>query len=79
MRTTVNIRDEALEMVRERARERGISLGEVVSEAILAAYRDKPVNQRREKIVLPVGGRGGLRPGVSLDDSAGLRDLMEET
>lgn len=80
MRTTVNIRDEALKMVRERAQQRGVSLGEVVSEAILAAYRDRPEDRsERQRVTLPVVGGQGLQPGVSLDDSAALRDRMDGT
>lgn len=78
MRTTMDIHDEALERVREQARERGVSLGEVVSEAIFAAYGETPPDQQgRKRITLPVAGGRGLQPGVSLDDSAALRDRMD--
>lgn len=80
MRMTIDIRDEALEIVRERARELGKSLGEVVSEAIFATYEDLPLDRERKKrITLPVEGEGGLQPGVSLDASAALRDRMDGT
>lgn len=77
MRTTVDIRDDALELARKRAEERGLSLGDAVSEAILAAYRQSREAKESVPIDLPVSGRGGLRPGVDLDDSAGLRDVMD--
>ncbi len=78
MRTTVNIRAEALEMVRERARERGLPLGEVVSEAIFTAFgASAPDQPGKKRVTLPVGGGGGLRVGVSLDHSPAVRDRMD--
>lgn len=76
MRTTVNLRDEALELGKRKARELGKPLGDVVSEAILTAYRDRPTARRKATYDLPVSGSGGLRPGVDLDDSSSLEDLM---
>lgn len=35
--------------------------------------REKP----RRRIVLPVGGEGGLQPGVDLDHNAAVRDLLD--
>ena len=78
MRTTLDIRQEALELARLRARESGMSLGEVVSEASLAALGDTPPDQQgKNRITLPAGGARGLQAGVSLDDSAALRDRMD--
>jgi hypothetical protein len=34
--------------------------------------------QRKEKIAIPTFGGHGLRPGVDLDDSASLEDIMNE-
>ena len=78
MRTTVNITDEALELCKDKAREKGISLGDVIAEAIFTAYRQRPVRTRARRFTLPVSGRGGLRPGVDLDSNAGLEDVMED-
>lgn len=77
MRTTINIRDEALKLSKKKARDLGVSLGEVVSEAILVAYRDRPRGRRKPRYDLPVSGKGGLRPGVDLDRTAELEDVME--
>jgi hypothetical protein len=77
VRTTVNIRDEALEACRKAAEAKGVSLGEVISEAILDSLGERPGGGRRRRYDLPVSGEGGLRPGVDLDSSAALEDLME--
>jgi hypothetical protein len=76
MRTTINIRREALELVRGRAEREGVSLGDAVSDAILDAYRKRPATSERRRIVLSVSGAGGLHPGVDLDDSAALEERM---
>ena len=39
-----------------------------------AATKEQP---ERRPVKLPVWGRGGVLPGVDLDDSASLLDLME--
>jgi hypothetical protein len=37
----------------------------------------KPVERRREKLKLPTFKGKGVKPGVNLDDSAALSDLIE--
>ena len=78
MRTTVNIQDEALELCKDKAQEKGISIGDAITEAILTAYRHRPAKTRSRRFTLPVSGRGGLCPGVDLDSNAGLEDVMED-
>jgi len=78
MRTTINIRDEALELVRRRVDQEGLSLGDAVSDAILEAYRERSTVPNRRRIALPVSGAGGLHPGVDLDDSAALEERMSD-
>ena len=77
MRTTVNIQDQALELCKQKAEQTGKSLGEVISDAILQAYSHRPSGQRRRRYKLPVSGQGGLLPGVDLDGSAALQDVMD--
>jgi len=78
MRTTVNIQDEALKLCKDKAQEKGISMGDAITEAILTAYRNKPAKPPSRRFAIPVSGRGGLRPGVDLDSNAGLEDVMED-
>lgn len=77
MRTTINLRDEALELGRQKARELGKPLGEVISEAVLVAYGERRSARAPRRYDLPVSGKGGLQPGVDLDDSSALLDLMD--
>lgn len=76
MRTTVNVHDGLLETAKRRAQERGVTLGDLVEEALrrhlLAADAPMPAAPP-----LPVfRGRGGVRPGVDLTTNAGLYDAM---
>ena len=78
MRTTVNIRSEALELCKKRARERGVSLGDVISDAVLEVCRDKPAADDKPFYDLPVSKRkGGTFPGIDLDNNAAVLDIME--
>lgn len=77
MRTTISIHDQAFKLCKKKAEEKGVSIGEVVTEAIFLAYREKPGRVRARRYDLPVSGQGGLRPGVDLDNTAALKDVME--
>jgi hypothetical protein len=76
MRTTINIDDALLAQAKQVAARSGRSLAAVVEDALREslARRDRHV---RQPVELPVFGDGGLQPGVDLDDSAALLDLME--
>ncbi len=78
MRTTVSIDDHLLVEVKRLAAESGRGMSEIIEDALresLARSRGLP---RRARVELPVDGRGGLQPGVDLDDGAALLDLMEQ-
>jgi hypothetical protein len=77
VRTTVNIEESALDLGKKRAAETGRSLGSVISDALLQAYSGRPTPRKSERYDLPVSGKGGMRPGVDLDNSAALEDLMD--
>ena len=76
MRTTIRIDDELLAEAKARAARSGTSLTAVVEDALRAAFarRQREVGRAAELPTMP-GGR--LLPGIDLDDSAALLDLME--
>ena len=76
MRTTINLQPEALLLCRQRAQEQQRSLGDVISDAILAAFRERPAEPETRLYDLPASGEGGLQPGVDLDCTAALEDLL---
>ena len=77
MRTTVNLPDELLARAKQYAAATHRTLTSVLEEG-LRAVLDRP---RRPEGSVPVRlvtyGSGGLRPGVDLDDTAALLDVME--
>ncbi|HJU01478.1 MAG TPA: type II toxin-antitoxin system VapB family antitoxin [Actinomycetes bacterium] len=76
MRTTINLDDTLLAEARQVAARTGRSLTAVVEDALRQSlYRREPTT--RQAVELPVFGEGGTQPGVDLDDSAALLDLME--
>ena len=64
-----------LEAKREAAR-CGMTLTAIIEESLrarLARTTDEP----RKRVRLTTTGRGGLRPGIDLDDSASLLDVLD--
>ncbi len=76
MRTTVRIDDELLARAKELAARNRRSLNSVFEDALreMLARRERP--QQRPATLTTFGGNG-LRPGVDLDDTAALYDLMD--
>ena len=77
MRTTVDIPETLLREAKERAARRGSTLGQVVEEALRATFARVDAAAEAAPLELPTYGEGGVLPGVDLDDSAALLDLME--
>jgi hypothetical protein len=80
MRTTVNLDDELLRKAKEFAARTNRTLTSVLSDALRAALSRSAQPARRRRVRLPVSdSRPGVQPGVDLDNSAALLDLMERT
>ncbi|HEY3522851.1 MAG TPA: type II toxin-antitoxin system VapB family antitoxin [Candidatus Limnocylindrales bacterium] len=77
MRTTISIDDRLLAEAKARAARSGRTLAAVVDDALRAAFarRDPPNAPIAPDLPTSPGGR--LLPGVDLDDSAALLELME--
>ena len=79
MRVTLTIRldDELVEEARNLARETGRSLSAVIEEALRQhlAHQQTPGKRARVRLITVAGQ--GLLPGVDLDDSASLLDIMK--
>jgi hypothetical protein len=77
MRTTITLPDPLLAEARRRAAETGRSLTTFIADAV----RESLARRRTVKALPPVElttFRGsGLQPGVDLDDSAALQDLID--
>ncbi len=79
MRTTVRLPDDLLAEAKKRAAERGTTLTQLFEEALreaLARHREAD-SPSRDRVCLTTVDGSGLQPGVDLDDSAALLDVME--
>jgi hypothetical protein len=77
MRTTLQLQDQLVIEAKQRAAETGRTLTKLVEDAIRLELGRADNAQRPPYRIEAVGGRG-LQPGVDLDDSAALLDLMED-
>ena len=78
MRTTIRLNDALLAETKKHAAESGKTLTAVIEDALRELLSRRTTPKPRSKLRLSTCGGSGLRPGVDLDDSAGLLDLMEE-
>lgn len=76
MRTTVNIDDNLLAEAKVLAAKTSKSLGTILDDALRAMLRSNARADARSSFVLPTHGKGGLQPGVDLDDKEALAELM---
>jgi hypothetical protein len=76
VRTTVDLPEDLLAEAKERGAREGRSLSDVVSDAVRSSFA-RSAAAERQPVELPTFDGGGLQPGVDLDDSAGLLELME--
>ncbi|HLM99811.1 MAG TPA: type II toxin-antitoxin system VapB family antitoxin [Bryobacteraceae bacterium] len=77
MRTTVRLDDPLLAEAKKYAADSGKTLTAVIEDSLreTLARRKHPV--KRRKVRLPTFPGGRLRPGVDLDDTSAILDLME--
>ena len=77
MRTTIRLDDQLLKEAKATAAASGRTLTELVEDALREALARRQAVGRRQRVTLPTF-KGALAPGVDLDDSASLLDLMDE-
>ena len=77
MRITLELDNELLAEARRIAVATGRSLSEVVEDALRATLPRRKSSRRGSRVRLTTFAGNGLRPGVDLDNSADLLDLME--
>ncbi len=74
MRTTIRLDDSLLRQAKAAAAASGRSLNDLISDAVRAALASRPTPRRVAEV--PTYRGHGLQPGVDLDDSAALLDIM---
>lgn len=78
MRTTVRLEEALLRRAKAEAARRGETLTALIERGLRLALAGSRRPAPRPRIKLPVSrATGGTRPGVDVDDSAALLDLLE--
>jgi hypothetical protein len=76
MRTTIRIKDDLLKRAKKRAAEEGRTLTSLIEDA-LSLVVTKPKASRRGRVELPVSkASGGVLPGIDLNRSSDLEEVM---
>ena len=76
MRTTIRLDDELLRQAKHAALERGTTLTALIEDALRRALAPGAA-AAHDDVELPTFRGDGLQPGVDLDDTASLLDLMD--
>lgn len=79
MRTTIRIDEQLLKEAKHLAIRRGKSLTSIIEDALRESLARQHDSGQRKRIHLITFSGKGLLPGVDLDDSAALLDLMESS
>jgi hypothetical protein len=77
MRTTIYLPDALLAQAKKLAAESRTTVTALIEDALRERLTRKRKTSRSLPAKLTTYGAGGLQPGVDLDDSAALLDLME--
>ncbi|MGH7165851.1 MAG: CopG family transcriptional regulator [Nitrospiraceae bacterium] len=77
MRTTINLPDELLVQVKKLAAASRTTVTALIEDALREVLGKRRRGRKREPVKLKTFGNQGLLPGVDLDDTDALLDLME--
>ena len=77
MRTTVTISDELLHAAKQRARERGQTLGDVIDAALRRELAVPAQRGARPAVPVFTGGTGP-RPGIDLTSNRSLHEALDD-
>lgn len=70
--------DRLLAEAKQFAARTGRTLTSVIEDALRLLLAQRGPDRRRKKVTVPTFRGTGIRPGVDLDDSAALWDMMDE-
>ncbi len=77
MRTTVRLDDDLLRQAKALAARTGRTLTALIEDGLRETLARHSRRQERPRVALPTFKGKGLQPGVDLDDTAGLLDIMD--
>ena len=77
MRTTIRLEEQLLAAAKQAAATSGRTLNAVIEDALRETLARSTARPPRRRLRLTTVGGNGPRPGVDLDDTASLLELME--
>ena len=77
MRTTINLPDDLILQAKRAALEADTTLTEIIENALREALARRRNEKPKREFKINPSGRGGLMPGVDLDDTSSLLDIMD--
>jgi hypothetical protein len=79
MRTTLRLDDRLLDEVKAIAAKTGKTIASVIEDALRESLARRRGHARRRRARLPTYKGKGLQPGVDLDDSSALLDVLDRS
>ena len=79
MRMTINLPDELVAQIKKLAATSHSAITALIEEALREALARRRRTRRHERVTLKTYGKQGLLPGVDIDDTASMQDLMESS
>jgi hypothetical protein len=77
-RTTVRLPEDLVRRAKKKALAEGRSLTALIEDGLRKVLDEHRPAARGKRVLPPVSsGKGGLRPGINLDDSAALQELED--
>ena len=77
MKISVQIDNRLLARAKKKAATMGTNLNAFIERSLRQTLARKSPRGSRKRLSFPTSGGGGLQPGVNLDNSAALLDLMD--
>jgi hypothetical protein len=77
MRTTITLPDDLIKQAKRAALQSGTTLSGFIENALRLSLAERRRRLSRRKFKVVAYGKGGLKPGVNLDDTSALLDIMD--
>ena len=77
MRTTINIDDQLLMQAKAQAAASGVTLAQLIEDALRESLIRRKDMENRERVRMITLKGTGTRPGIDLDNSQSLLEIME--
>jgi len=77
MRTTINLPDDLVLQAKKAALEADTTLTEIIANALRESLAKPHRKKQKREFKIVASGNGGVFPGVDLDDTSALLDIMD--